>query len=37
MPPAVRKTAVEGEDWNDLLVRETAGEPVWSERPEGEA
>ncbi len=37
-PRVVRcRPAVEGEDWNDLLVRETAGEPVWSERPEGEA
>ena len=30
-PRVVRcRPAVEGEDWNDLLVRETAGEPVWS-------
>ena len=30
-PRVVRcRPAVEGEDWNDMLVRETAGEPVWS-------
>ncbi len=37
-PRVVRcRPAVEGEDWNDLLVREMMGEPAWSERPEDEA
>ena len=30
-PRIVRcRPAVDGEDWNDMLVRETMGEPVWS-------
>ena len=34
-PRVVRcRPAVDGEDWNDMLVRETMGEPVWSDRPE---
>ncbi len=37
-PRVVRcRPAVEGEDWNGLLVREMMGEPAWSGRPEDEA